>query len=116
MKGLIAALSIATLLLPLLLEQAYSQQGIIERSVTLKITNSKNGAVITKVWNITGYTFGEKSIDVSDRMLKKIKHIFNTDSFSFTYENKVFKGKWLYYKAELIGTPLVGKGLTIKFM
>ncbi len=116
MKRLISVVAIATLLLPLILEHAYSEMQTNERSVTLKITNTKTGIVHTKDWKLTGYSFGKKPIDVPDFTLKKIKNAFNTNSFSFTLHDEVFKGKWLHFNLELIGTPLVGQGLSIKFI
>ncbi len=116
MKIVISVIAITTLLLPLILEHAYSEMRTYEHSVTLKITNTKTGVVHTKDWKMTGYSFGKKPIDVPDFTLKKIKNAFNASSFSFTLHNKVFEGKWLYFKLELIGTPLVGKGLTVKFI
>lgn len=111
MKGMFAVLAITSLLLPIILNHAYAQSMTHERTVTLKITDTRNGNVAKKEWNLTGYTFGERNIDVSNNMLNKIKRIYNTDSFSFTLQNKTFMGEWLHYKIELIGTPLVGKGL-----
>lgn len=116
MKRMLAILAIGALLLPIILNLAYAQMITHERTVTLKITDTRNGKVATKEWNLTGYTFGERNIDVSNNMLNKIKKIYNTDSFSFTLQKKTFMGEWLHYKVELIGTPLVGKGLKVKFI
>lgn len=113
----VAALTIASLLLiPLAFEAAYSQSGTFERSVTLKITDTRTGDVRTKVWTISTWTFGDRPIDVTDILLDKIQTVYSTDSFKFTLENKVFKGKWLVFEVELIANPLVGKGLDIRFM
>lgn len=95
---------------------AYGQMITHERTITLKITNTKTNDVKTIVWKLTGYTFGERPIDVDNIMLTKIKRIYNADSFSFTLNNKAFHGQWLHFNVELIGTPLVGKGLTIRFV
>lgn len=84
-------------------------------AVTLKITNTKTGSVTTKVWNLTLWTFGEQHIDVSDILLK-IRTIYNTRTFAFTLTDETFKGRWLHFDGELIGTHLVGRGLTVKFI
>ena len=116
MKTLIAVVALATLLLPLILTQANAQMITHERSVTLKVTNTKTNTVTTKVWKLTGYTFGERPLDINDVTVSKIKRALHTDSFSFTLHNKVFEGKWLHFNVELIGTPLIGQGLKIKFL
>lgn len=87
-----------------------------ERTLTLNIMNTKTGIITTRMWNFTLYTFGERNVDVSDTMLKKIESIFYTDSFSFTLQNKAFTGKWLHFDVELIGTPPVGSGMDVKFI
>lgn len=115
MKELLALIAIVTLL-PLIVHQAYSQQGTPERTITFKITNTKTGTVTTKVWSMTGHTFGERFVDVPDFTANKIKRSFYTDSFSFTQQNHFFVGKWLHFDVEMIGTPLVGTGLTVKFI
>jgi len=116
MKTLIAAVALAVLLLPFILNQANAQMITHERSVTLKVTNTKTNTITTKVWKLTGYTFGERPLDISDITVSKIKRALHTDSFSFTLHNRSFDGKWLHYNVELIGTPLVGQGLKIKFL
>lgn len=115
MKRLLALVAITVLLLPLVY-QIDSHALTIERTVTLKVTNTKTGSVQTKVWDLTGYTFGERNIDTSHALLTKIKRVYHSDSFAFTLQNKVFEGKWLHFKVELTGTPPVGKGMNIKFI
>lgn len=115
MKGLIALVAITVLLLPIAY-QIDSHALTIERTVTLKVTNTNTGSVQTKVWNLTDYTFGERNIDVSHVLLSKIKRVYHSDAFAFTFQNKVFEGEWMHFDVELIGTPLVGKGLNIKFI
>ncbi len=117
MKALIALIAIITLSLPPILNQAYSDVLQQERSVTLKITNTKTGIVKTTVWNIKDYTFQKATIDVSDLMVKKIKKIFGTESFSFGLNKKTVERNWLHFKVELMGKPMiVGKGWTIMFV
>ncbi len=112
-----ATITIATLLLPSILVHAYSDTGSVERSVMLKVTNTKTGLVKTSVWNLKGYTFQHTPIKVSDSAVKKIKQIFGSDSFSFTLHNKAFQGKWLHFNVELVGNNILpGKRLTIKFV
>ncbi len=114
MKALIALIAIITLSLPLILNQAYSDILQQERSVTLKITNTKTGIVKTIEWNIKDYTFQKATIDVSDLMVKKI---FGTESFSFGLNKKTVERNWLPFKVELIGKPMiVGKEWTIMFV
>lgn len=115
-KKLFAMIAIATLLLPLVLS-AEAQEGVQERSVMLKVTNTKTGTVHTRVWDLSAYTFEQKiPIDVPDFRANKIKRIYGTDSFSFTLQNDVFEEHWLHFKVELIGTPVVGKGLRVQFV
>lgn len=112
-----AAIAISTLLLPLIIDHADSQQGNPERNVMLKVTNTKTDTVRTRVWDLSAYTFEQKvPIDVPDFKVKKIKHIFGSDSFSFTLQDRVFEGEWLHFEVELIGTPTVGKGLSVQFV
>jgi len=116
-KRLFAAIAIATLLLPAIIDQTDAQEGKYERSVMLKVTNTKTGDVQMKVWDLTAYTFEMNvSIDVPSYKLKKVNQIFGTNSFSFTQQNKVFEGEWIHFKVELIGTPLVGRGLSVQFI
>lgn len=116
MKRLFAVVAITALLLPVILDHVDAQSGKYERSVTLKVTDTKTGAVHTKVWDLSAYTYEQKiPIDVPQFKVKKIKQIFGTDTFSFTLQNKVFEGKWLHFKVEVVGTPLVGKGLSVRF-
>ncbi len=117
MKAFIALIAIVTLSLPLILNQAYSEVLQHERSVTLKITNTKTGIVKTTEWNIKDYTFQKTNIDVSDFMVKKIKKIFGTDSFSFALNKKAVERKWLHFDLELTGKPIiVGKEWNMKFV
>jgi len=117
LKLLFAAIAITTLILPIILVQAYAQEGRIERSLTLKVTNTKTDTVQMRVWNLTAYTFEQNiPIDVPQFQVKKIKKIYGTDTFSFTLQNKVFEGEWLHFKVEVIGTPVVGKGLRVQFI
>jgi hypothetical protein len=100
-----------------MVNQAYSQEGKVDLSVTMKVTNMNTGTVKTKVWNLSAYTFEQKiPIEVSDFKLDKIMKIYGTDSFTFTLDNKEFGGKWLHFKVELIGTPLAGRILDIRFI
>lgn len=111
----LALVSALTLLLPII-GYAYAQEGTIDRTVTMQITNTKTGSVKTKVWNITSWTFGDRPIDVSDVLLKKIERIYNTKSFRFTLQNNFFEAEWLHFEVRIAGTPLVGTGLDIKFV
>jgi hypothetical protein len=111
------AITITALFLPLILQQGYSDIGPYERTLTLKITNTKTGDVKTKVWNFKEWTFQEPSVDVSDFMVKKMKKVFNTETFSFSLSSKVYEGEWLHFKVELTETPiLLGRGFTVKFV
>lgn len=66
---------------------------------------------------MTAYTFERKvPIEVPQFTVNKMHRIFGTDSFSFTWQNKVFEAEWLHFKVEVIGTPPVGRGLSIQFM
>jgi len=116
LKRIVVIVAISILLLPLILNRADAQMITHERNLTLKVSNSKSDAFHTKVWKLTGYTFGERNIDVSDILLSKIKRTYHTDTFTFTLNNKVFQEQWLHFKVELIGTPLVGKGMTVRFI
>jgi hypothetical protein len=84
--------------------------------VIMKITSKKTGIIHTKTWDLTSWTFGERPIDVSGNMLQKIRKIYHTDSFDFTLSDKVFRSEWLHFNIEMTGSPLVGKGLSVKFV
>ena len=116
MKTLIAVFAITVLLLPLALN-AEAQKGGHELSVTLKVTNTKTGEVRTKTWDMKSYTFTNKiPIDVPDYRLKKISRIFGTDTFAFTVQDPAYRGEWLHFKVELVGTVLIGKSLSVRFV
>jgi phage major head subunit gpT-like protein len=116
MKASIALIVAFALLSPLVLQQVNAQEGTVDRTVIMKITNKKTGIVHTKTWYLTSWTFGERPIEVSDNMLRKIHNIYHTDSFDFTLNDKVFRSEWLHFGIEMTGSPLVGKGLSIKFV
>lgn len=116
LKTMLAVVAAAALLLPLVLVQAHAQMMTHDLTVTLKVTNTKTGSVQTKVWKPKPYTFGDRPIDVPDFTLKKIMKSFNTDNFAFTFTHKQFEGEWMHFKVEMVGTPLVGTGLSVKFM
>ncbi len=98
-------------------EEVYEETRKLGSSVTLKVTNTKTDTVTTRVWDLSAYTFEEDiPLDVPSFKLKKIQRIFGTDSFDFTLQNKVFETKWLHFEVELIGTPVVGKGLSVQFI
>lgn len=116
MQGL-ALVAIATLVLPLLLDQVDAQTGKLERSVTMNVTNKKTGITQSKVWDLSAYTFETNvPIDVPNFQVRKIKQTFGTDSFSFTLQTKSFEGQWLHFTIEILGTPPVGRGLSVKFV
>jgi len=116
MKTLIVVFAITVLLLPLALN-AEAQKGGHELSVTLKVTNTKNGEIRTKVWDIKAHTFTNKiPIDVPDYTLKKIMRAYGTNTFVFNIQNPAYNGKWLHFKAEIEGTVLIGKNLSVRFV
>ena len=116
MKLLFAAILISTLLLPVILDQGYAQEETFEKSLTLEVTNTKTGAVKTRVWDLSTYSFEQVvSVDVPKFRVSKMKQAFGTDKFRFTLQNKVLEADWVHFEVKLTGTPTVGKGLRVQF-
>ncbi len=109
---------IATLLLPLILYHVYAQTESYERTVTLKITNTKTGVVHTRSWDLRGWVFEPNApIELPGSEVKKMKKIFGADSFFFRMDHNVFEGKWLYFNVEIVGVPpLIGTSWSIQFV
>ena len=118
MKRLLAVLAIGALILPVALAaQANSQSEKTELKVWLKVTNTKTGTVHTAEWVLGAYQFENNiPIDVPDFKVAKMKKIFSTDAFTFTFQKKVHQGSWLHFEVELGGTPVIGEVLSIKFV
>ena len=116
MKLLFITILIGTLLLPVILDQGYAQEETPAKSLTLEVTNTKTGAVSTRVWDLSTYSFEQVvSVDVPEFRVSKIKQVFGTDTFSFALQNKVLEADWLHFEVKLSGTPTVGKGLKVQF-
>ncbi len=117
MKKLLIMVVIAALILPVILaDQAHAQIGKQQEEVWLKVTNTKTGTVHMTTWKIGSYQFEQNiPIDVPDYKLFKIKKIFGSDKFTFTFQKKTVETSWLHFKVELGGTSNIGRNLTIKF-
>lgn len=118
MKKLFAMVAIAVLILPVvLLDQTHAQSGRQQQQVWLKVTNTKTGAVHVTEWTLRAYQFEKNvSIDVPDFKVAKLTKVFGTDGFTFTFQKKNHVGSWLHFSVQLVGTPSIGKVLSIKFM
>ena len=118
MKKILAIIAIAALILPIAIaHQVHAQSGKQEMKVWLKVTNTKTGTVRVTEWPLGAYQFEENiPIDVPDHKVSKIKKIFGTDAFTFTYDRKIHEATWLHFKVELGGTPAIGEVLSVKFV
>lgn len=116
-RAVYALLAISVLFLQLGIHQSYAQEGSIDRSLTLQVTDTRTGIVRTQVWDLSAYTFEQVIVlDVPDYRVDKIDRIYGTDSLSFTLDRKVISGEWLSFEVDLIGTPIVGKRLRVQFI
>jgi len=118
LEKLLAMIAIAALILPIVLaDQVHAQSGKQQQNVWLKVTNTKTGTVHVTEWPLAAYQF-EKNIpiDVPDFKASKIKKIFGTDAFTFTFQKRIHEGSWLHFKVELGGTPSIGEVLSIRFV
>ncbi len=116
-KKLSVMIAITVLILPFVHEQASAQVGKQEMMVLLKVTNTKTQTVHVTEWDLAAYQFEENiPVDVPDFRLSKLKRIFGTDSFTFTYQKKVIEANWIHFEVELSGTPSVGEVLSIRFV
>jgi len=117
-KKLLVTIAIAALILPVILaDQAHAQVGKQQEVVWLKVTNTKTGTVHITTWKVGSYQF-EKNIpiDVPDHEVLKIKKIFGTEKFTFTFQKKTVEGIWLHFKLELGGTSNIGRNLSVTFV
>jgi len=118
LRKLLTIIAIVALILPIALAvQADAQSSKADLKVWLKVVNTKTGAERVTEWKLGAYQFEENiPIDVPAFKVAKIKKIFDTDSFAFTFQDKVRKGSWLHFDVELSGTPVIGEVLTIRFV
>lgn len=118
LRKLLTIIAIVALMLPIALAiQADAQSSKADLKVWLKVVNTKTGTERVTEWELGAYQFEENiPIDVPAFKVAKIMKIFDTDSFAFTFQDKVRKGSWLHFDVELSGTPVIGEVLTIKFV
>jgi len=118
LRKLLMVTAIGALILPIALAaQADAQSSKADLKVWLKVVNTKTGTEHVTEWKLGAYQFEENiPIDVPAFKVAKITKIFDTDSFAFTFQDKVRKGSWLHFDVELSGTPVIGEVLTIKFV
>jgi hypothetical protein len=118
LRKLLTIIAIVALMLPIALAiQADAQSSKADLKVWLKVVNTKTGTERVTEWDLGAYQFEENiPIDVPAFKVAKIKKIFDSDSFAFTFQDKVRKGSWLHFDVELSGTPVIGEVLTIKFV
>jgi hypothetical protein len=116
-RKLLTIITIVALMLPIALTIQADAQSKADLKVWLKVVNTKTGTERVTEWELGAYQFEENiPIDVPAFKVSKIKKIFDTDSFAFTFQDKVRKGSWLHFDVELSGTPVIGEVLTIKFV
>jgi hypothetical protein len=118
LRKLLTIIAIVALILPIALAvQVDAQSSKADLKVWLKVVNTKTGTESVTEWKLGAYQFEENiPIDVPAFKVAKIKKIFDTDSFAFTFQDKVRKGSWLHFDVELSGTPVIGEVLTIRFV
>ena len=118
LRKLLAIIAIVALILPIALAlQADAQSSKTDLKVWLKVVNTKTGTERVTEWKLGAYQFEENiPIDVPAFKVAKIKKIFDSDSFAFTFQDKIRKGSWLHFDVELSGTPVIGEVLTIRFV
>ncbi|MGH9922463.1 MAG: hypothetical protein ACRD38_06905 [Nitrososphaerales archaeon] len=118
LRKLLTIIAIVALILPIALAvQADAQSSKADLKVWLKVVNTKTGIERVTEWKLGAYQFEENiPIDVPAFKVAKIKKIFDSDSFAFTFQDKVRKGSWLHFDVELSGAPVIGEVLTIRFV
>ncbi|GEM_PF-1415875 len=116
-RKLLTIIAIVALMLPITLAIQADAQSKADLKVWLKVVNTKTGTERVTEWDLGAYQFEENiPIDVPAFKVAKIKKIFDSDSFAFTFQDKVRKGSWLHFDVELTGTPVIGEVLTIRFV
>jgi hypothetical protein len=117
LKKLLAIIASIALILPIVLDQADAQSSKPKITIWLKVTNTKTQTIHVTEWTPGAYQFEENiPIDVPDFRLTKLKRIFGTDSFTFTFQKKASEANWFHFSVELGGTPSIGEVLSIKFV
>jgi hypothetical protein len=117
LRKLLTIVAFVALMLPVTLAIQADAQSKADLKVWLKVVNTKTGTERVTEWKLGAYQFEENiPIDVPAFKVAKIKKIFDTDSFAFTFQDKVRKGSWLHFDVELSGTPVIGEVLTVRFV
>lgn len=98
-----------------LVQQASAEFG--EHKVWMSITNTKTGTVKTMEWTSTAFLFeaGSIPVDVDHLKERKVKQIFGTTDFTFTWQMANYEAEWYHFKV-VIGTKAEpGKTFKITF-
>ena len=98
-----------------LVQQASAEFGTT--MVWMTVTNTKTDTVKTSEWASEGYLF-ERSIpiDVDDLKEKKIKQIFGTTKFTFTWQMDEYEATWYHFKVAIGTKTDPSKTLRITFV
>jgi Ni/Co efflux regulator RcnB len=99
---------------------ALAQQASAELStnkVWMTITNTKTDTVKTVEWTYERYLFERNiPIDVDDLKEQKIKRIFGTMKFTFTWQLKQYEATWHHFKVVIATKTDPSKTLRVEFV
>lgn len=89
---------------------------LVPRNVVMTITNTNTDTVKTIEWTVNKYSFEkDKSIDIDDMKLKKIKEIFGTNEFIFRSNLEEHKAEWHHFEVTMTADPGRGSFMRITF-
>lgn len=87
------------------------------QKVWMTITNTKTDTVKVVEWESQRYLF-EKNIpfDVDDIKEKKIKRIFGTNKFTFTWQMNSYDSSWYHFNVSIEMKPTPGTTMRVVFI
>ncbi len=98
-----------------LVQQASAEFG--ERKVWMTITNTRTDTVKTIEWTSDRFLFESSvTVDVHWLQLKKIKDVFGTNKFTFTWQSKMHEVEWHHFKVTINADTIAGSNLRITFI
>lgn len=95
----------------------YAKADFGKTSVLMNITNMKTNTVKTLKWETDGFQFERNiSVVVDPLKEKKVKQIFGTNEFKFTWQLQEYETVWYNFKVSIGIKAQPGKPIKISFM
>lgn len=86
-------------------------------TVLMNITNTKTNTVKTLEWGADRYQFEENfAVNVDDLKEKKIKQIFGTNEFVFTWQFHEYQTEWYHFKVNIATQVQPTNPMKVTFM